>query len=87
MNYTNEKLYVLLYFVNEYDQEGGYFAGVFKSRELAVRSIDHVGRHKWEYSWYEVVEVIPNKKYEAGFEESDNQTGEESLNTRENDGI
>jgi len=54
-------MWVLLKFYNEYDQHGGYFAGVFEDLEKAEKAVDHLGRKGCEHSWYEVREVKLNK--------------------------
>lgn len=55
------KLWILLTFLNEYDQHGGYFSGAFDSLEAATSAVDHVGRKDSEYSWYRIVEVELNQ--------------------------
>ena len=46
-------MWVLLQYFNSYDQEGGYFAGIFPSYEECEGAVDHLGRVNWENSWYE----------------------------------
>ncbi len=55
------KLWIVLTFLNEYEQHGGYFSGVFESFELAANSIDHFGRRNDEYKWYEIYEIMMNQ--------------------------
>jgi hypothetical protein len=54
-------MFILIKQYNDYDQHGGYFAGVFESRELAEKSVDHIGRIGNEYSWFDVYESDLNK--------------------------
>lgn len=56
----NKYIWILLYYVNEYDQEGGYFAGAFETREQGVITVDHLGRKDFEHSWYELDKVEIN---------------------------
>ena len=56
-------LYVLLEFYNDYDQHGGYFAGVFPTYEDAKASVDHIGRVHNEYSWYAIKEIDIGRHY------------------------
>lgn len=58
-------MFVLLLFVNNYDQEGGYFAGIFSTKELAEKSVDHIGRNNLEWDWYEIKEVVVDKAYKG----------------------
>lgn len=53
-------MWVLLEYYNEYDQYGGYFAGVFDSYEQALNSVDHIGRRNYEYVWYEIRQYEKN---------------------------
>ena len=48
-------MYILLKHYNDYDQHGGYFAGVFGTHEEAVAAVDHLDRVDFENSWYELV--------------------------------
>jgi len=54
-------MWVVLEFYNAYDQYGGYFTGIFDSKENAENSVDHVGRSNNENNWYEIEEVEVNK--------------------------
>ena len=56
-------MFVLLKFYNDYDQHGGYFAGLFDSEILAEQSVDHIGRRDAEYSWYEIKGLAINVIY------------------------
>lgn len=57
-------MFVLLSFHNDYNQHGGYFAGIFDTREAAESSVHHIGRVDYEDRWYEVLEVKPDVKYD-----------------------
>ena len=59
----DKKLYILLKYFNQYDQEGGYFAGVFDSYEKARNSVHHIGRKDSEFGWYQIKEVDINYHY------------------------
>lgn len=54
-------MWILLEFFNDYDQHGGYFAGVFDSYDLAKAAAGELGRKGSDYSWYRAVEVDTNK--------------------------
>jgi hypothetical protein len=56
---------ILLRSHNEYDQFGGYFAGIYESEAMALEAIGGVGftqfgRSKWEYTWYDVIPLDMN---------------------------
>lgn len=46
---------ILLRYINEYNQDGGYFAGIFENEELARRSVHHIGRDGYEHEWFEIL--------------------------------
>lgn len=59
--------WILLEYYNQYDQYGGYFAGVFNSLKDLKKSVDHLGRVDCEETWYEAKEytigvVIENEE-------------------------
>lgn len=56
-------MWVLLEHYNEYDQKGGYFAGVFHTPEDAAASVSHIGRKDCENSWYELKEYTIGMVY------------------------
>ena len=56
-------MYFLLKHYNLYDQMGGYFVGVFTSRDKLRASISEpLGRQADEESWYEM-EVVDVNEY------------------------
>jgi hypothetical protein len=58
-------MWVLLQEYNDYDQHGGYFAGIFNSYEEAEKAAGgHIGRGGSEYSWFEVDRVEVGEFYE-----------------------
>ena len=74
------KLYVVLRFVNEYDQFGGYFHGVFNSLSAAVSPNGYFGRKEGDQTWYSVSDISANKEYD---EESYPHNYKESLEVKE----
>ena len=74
------KLYVVLRFVNEYDQFGGYFHGVYNSLSAAVSPNGYFGRKEGDQTWYAVSDISANKEYD---EESYPHNYKESLEVKE----
>ena len=63
-------MYVLLLFINQYDQEGGYFVGVFGTVAAAKASVDHLGRRYKENTWYELKHVVIDALYSEPLQET-----------------
>ena len=61
------KVYVLLKYYNLYDQEGGYFCGVFGAFKDAIGKVKHLGRLNNEDEWY-IVEEVPLNRLTGVFE-------------------
>lgn len=53
---TQQTIWVVTEYYNDYDQHGGYFIAAYTTKEKAIQSVHHVGRVDYEYSWYEISE-------------------------------
>lgn len=57
-------MWVLLKQYNDYNQHGGYFAGIFDTEKQAIASVNHLGRLNYEETWYELIKINKNKIYD-----------------------
>lgn len=60
-NEEQKTIWILTKHYNLYDQQGGYFSGAFLSKDLAEKSVDHIGRVDYEETWYELDEEPLNQ--------------------------
>lgn len=52
-------MWIVTRFINQYDQEGGYFYAAFdfKPKIKDIEGVNHFGRKDWEEEWFELNEV------------------------------
>lgn len=60
-----ERIWVVLRFENDYNQEGGYFTSAHLSREECISPNGHFGREGYENTWYVRRKVTLNTTFHS----------------------